>query len=52
LRVLVRYSAEVQKLRTDPSWKKVLINEEVTKKIQDIVEEMNQALAMFQVSSS
>ncbi|KAF8327521.1 hypothetical protein F5887DRAFT_1164142, partial [Amanita rubescens] len=47
--VLVHDCNKVQKLRTDPSWKKVLTNEEVTKKIQGIIQGMDQALAMFQV---
>jgi hypothetical protein len=48
-RILVRNSAQIQKLCTKPTWKKVLANEETAKKIQDIVQEMDQSLATFQV---
>ena len=48
-RILVHKSAQIQKLRTKPTWKKVLANEETAKKIQDIVQEMDQSLATFQV---
>ena len=49
VRILVHDSDQVQKLRTDPSWKKVLTNEEVTKKVQGIIRAMDQSLATFQV---
>ena len=48
-RTLVHKSAEIQKLSTKPTWKKVLANEETAKKIKDIVQEMDQSLATFQV---
>jgi hypothetical protein len=48
-RTLVRDSAQIQKLRTEPTWKKVLANEERAKKIQDIVQAIDQSLATFQV---
>ena len=48
-RILVQYSAQLWNLRTKPTWKKVLAQEEMAKKIQDIVQEMDQLLAAFQV---
>ena len=48
-RILVRNFAQIQKLCTKPTWKKVLANKETAKKIQDIVQEMDQSLATFQV---
>ena len=48
-RTLVHKSAEIQKLCTKLTWKKVLTNEETAKKIKGIVQEMDQSLATFQV---
>ena len=48
-RILVQKSAEIQKLYTKPTWKKVLANEETAKTIKGIVQEMDQSLATFQV---
>ena len=48
-RILVQKSAQLQNLRTKLTWKKVLAQEEMAKKIQDIVQEMDQLLATFQV---
>jgi hypothetical protein len=48
-RILVRHSAQIQKLYTKPTWKQILASEETAKKILDIVQEMDQSLATFQV---
>ena len=48
-RILVCDFAQIQKLCTKPTWKKVLANEETAKKIQDMVQKMDQSLATFQV---
>ena len=48
-RILVQKSAQLRNLRAKPTWKKVLAQEEMAKQIQDIVQEMDQLLATFQV---
>lgn len=48
-RILIHDSAQIQKLRTESTWKKVLENEETAKKIQDILQAMDKSLATFQV---
>jgi len=47
-RTLVSNAAKLEKLRADRLWKKVLTSKETAKKIQDMVQKLDQSLATFQ----
>jgi hypothetical protein len=48
-RILIRDSAQIEDLRKEATWKKMLENEGTAKRIEDILQGMDQSLATFEV---